>query len=128
MQEGTLSLLTSHLLPLSVLRLALAQIRPQKGAYEQNLCRMGALFREVGSWPEPPELVVAPAAALTGYFLEGGVRDLALPAVQVFDDLSRQHAEAGIAPLDIALAFYEVHGNRLYTSGLDASLGGSAAG
>jgi NAD+ synthase (glutamine-hydrolysing) len=111
-----------------VLRLALAQIRPQKGAYEQNLCRMGALFREVGSWPEPPELVVAPEAALTGYFLEGGVRDLALPAEQLFDDLSRQHAEAGIAPLDIALGFYEVHGNRLYNSGLYASLGGSAAG
>src|SRR3982750_1132659 len=77
---STLSLLTSHLLPLGVLRLAIAQIRPQKGAYEQNLCRMGALFREVGSWPEPPELVVAPEAALTGYFLEGGVRDLAVPA------------------------------------------------
>src|SRR3954471_12135566 len=128
MQEGTLSLLTSHLLPLSVLRLAIAQIRPQKGAYEQNLCRMGALFREVGSWPEPPELVVAPEAALTGYFLEGGVRDLALPAEQLFDDLSRQHEESGIAPLDIALGFYEVHGNRLYNSGLYASLGGSAAG
>jgi NAD+ synthetase len=111
-----------------VLRLALAQIRPQKGAYEQNLCRMGALFREVGSWPEPPELVIAPEAALTGYFLEGGVRDLALPAEQLFDDLSRQHEESGIAPLDIALGFYEVHGNRLYNSGLYASLGGSAAG
>src|SRR3954466_12647205 len=128
MQEGTLSLLTSHLLPLGVLRLALAQIRPQKGAYEQNLCRMGALFREVGSWPEPPDLLVAPEAALTGYFLEGGVRDLALPAEQLFDDLSRQHEESGIAPLDIALGFYEVHGNRLYNSGLYASLGGSAAG
>jgi len=111
-----------------VLRLALAQIRPEKGAYEQNLCRMGALFREVGSWPEPPELVIAPEAALTGYFLEGGVRDLALPAEQLFDDLSRQHEESGIAPLDIALGFYEVHGNRLYNSGLYASLGGSAAG
>src|SRR3954454_16679992 len=128
MREGTLSLLTSHLLPLGVLRLALAQIRPQKGAYEQNLCRMGALFREVSSWPEPPDLLVAPEAALTGYFLEGGVRDLALPAEQLFDDLSRQHEEAGIAPLDIALGFYEVHGNRLYNSGLYASLGGSAAG
>src|SRR3954451_1194175 len=128
MRKGTLSLLTSHLLPLSVLRLALAQIRPEKGAYEQNLCRMGALFRELGSWPEPPELVVAPEAALTGYFLEGGVRDLALPAEQLFDDLSRQHEEAGIAPLDIALGFYEVHANRLYNSGLYATLGGADAG
>src|SRR3954447_9016550 len=128
MQQGTLSLLTSHLLPLGVLRLAIAQIRPQKGAYEQNLCRVGALFREVGSWPEPPELVVAPETTLTGYFLEGGVRDLAVPADQLFDDLSRQHSEAGISSLDIALGFYEVHGNRLYNSGLYATLGGPDAG
>jgi NAD+ synthetase len=82
----------------------------------------------VGAWPDPPELVVAPETALTGYFLEGGVRDLAVSADQLFDDLSRQHEEAGIAPLDIALGFYEVHGNRLYNSGLYATLGGSDAG
>ena len=111
-----------------MLRLAIAQIRPQKGAYEENLCRLGALFREVGSWPEPPELVVAPETALTGYFLEGGVRDLAVTADQLFSDLSRQHREAGIPPLDIALGFYEVHGNRLYNSGLYATLGGPDAG
>jgi NAD+ synthase (glutamine-hydrolysing) len=111
-----------------VLRLAIAQIRPHKGAYEQNLCRIGALFREVGSWPEPPELVVAPETALTGYFLEGGVRDLAVSADQLFDDLSRQHEEAGAPPLDIALGFYEVHRNRLYNSGLYATLGGSDTG
>ena len=111
-----------------MLRLAIAQIRPQKGAYEQNLCRIGALFREVGGWPDPPELVIAPETALTGYFLEGGVRELAVSADQLFDDLSRQHEEAGISPLDIALGFYEVHSNRLYNSGLYATLGGSEAG
>ncbi len=123
--------LTSHLSPLtfqSVLRLAIAQVRPHKGAYEENLCRFGALFRELGSWPEVPELVVAPETALTGYFLEGGVRDLAVSADQLFDDLSRQHEEAGTPPLDLALGFYEVHGNRLYNSGLYATLGGSDAG
>jgi NAD+ synthetase len=111
-----------------VLRLAIAQVRPQKGAYQENLCRFGALLREVGAWPEPPELVVAPETALTGYFLEGGVRDLAISADQLFDDLSRQHEEAGIPALDVALGFYEVHGNRLYNSGLYATLGGSDAG
>jgi len=82
----------------------------------------------VGHWPEPPDLIVAPESTLTGYFLEGGVRDLAVPAEQLFDDLSRQHAEAGTPSLDIALGFYEVHGNRLYNSGLYATLGGSDAG
>jgi NAD+ synthase (glutamine-hydrolysing) len=111
-----------------VLRLAIAQIRPQKGAYQENLCRFGALFREVGSWPEPPELVVGPETALTGYFLEGGVRDLAITGDQLFDDLSRQHQEAATPPLDVALGFYEVHGNHLYNSGMYATLGGSDAG
>jgi NAD+ synthase (glutamine-hydrolysing) len=111
-----------------VLRLAIAQVRPQKGAYEENLCRFGALFREVGSWPEPPELVVAPETALTGYFLEGGVRDLAISADQLFADLSRQHSDSGAPPLDVALGFYEVHSNRLHNSGLYATLGGSDAG
>ncbi|HEX2250484.1 MAG TPA: nitrilase-related carbon-nitrogen hydrolase, partial [Gemmatimonadales bacterium] len=111
-----------------VLHLAIAQIRPHKGAYEQNLCRIGALFREVGNWPEPPELLIAPETALTGYFLEGGVRDLAVASTQLFDDLSRQHEESGAPPLDIALGFYEVHGNRLYNSGMYAALGGADAG
>ncbi len=111
-----------------MLRLAIAQIRPQKGAYQENLCRFGALFREVGAWPEPPELVVAPETALTGYFLEGGVRDLAITGDQLFADLSRQHQEAGTPPLDVALGFYEVHGNRYYNSGLYATLGGPDAG
>jgi NAD+ synthase (glutamine-hydrolysing) len=111
-----------------VLRLAIAQIRPHKGAYEQNLCRIGALFREVAGWPEPPDLVVAPETALTGYFLEGGVRDLAVSSTQLFDDLSRQHEESGCPSVDIGLGFYEVHGNRLYNSGLYATLGGPDAG
>jgi len=111
-----------------VLRLAIAQVRPHKGAYQQNLCRLGALFREVAGWPDPPDLVVAPETALTGYFLEGGVRDLAVPADQLFEDLTRQHSEAGTDPVDVALGFYEVHGNRFYNSGLYATLGGSDAG
>jgi NAD+ synthase (glutamine-hydrolysing) len=121
-----LSPLTSYLS--DVLRLAIAQTRPHKGAYEDNLCRLGALFREVGGWPEPPELIVGPEAALTGYFLEGGVRDLAVPADQLFSDLSRQHGDSGAPPLDVALGFYEVYGNRLYNSGLYATLGGPDAG
>jgi len=111
-----------------VLHLAIAQIRPHKGAYEQNLCRMGALFREVGNWPEPPDLLIAPETALTGYFLEGGVRDLAVASTQLFDDLSRQHEDSGAPSLDIGLGFYEVHSNRLYNSGLYATLGGPDAG
>jgi NAD+ synthetase len=111
-----------------MLRLAIAQMRPHKGAYRDNLHQLGALLREVGSWAEPPELVVTPESALTGYFLEGGVRELALPASQLFEDLTAQHAASGAPPLDIAIGFYEVHRNQLYNSSLYASLGGTDAG
>ncbi|HEY7637768.1 MAG TPA: NAD+ synthase [Gemmatimonadales bacterium] len=111
-----------------MLRLAIAQFRPRKGAYEENLCRFGSLLREVGGWAEPPELLVAPETALTGYFLEGGVRDLAVSADRLFDDLSRQHHDAKAPPLDVALGFYEVHQNRLFNSGMYATLGGPEAG
>ncbi|HYC33132.1 MAG TPA: NAD+ synthase [Gemmatimonadales bacterium] len=111
-----------------MLRLAIAQLRPRKGAYQENLCRLGALFRDLGSGAEPPDLVVAPETALTGYFVEGGVRDLALPADRFYDDLTRQHRDAKAPPLDIAIGFYEVHQYRLYNSALYATLGGADAG
>ncbi len=111
-----------------MLRLAIAQTRPHKGAYRENLHQLGALFREVGRWAEPPELLVTPESALTGYFLEGGVRELALSAEQLLADLATQHAASGAAPFDIAIGFYEVHRNQLYNSCLYASLGGSDAG
>ena len=111
-----------------MLRLAIAQLRPHKGAYEENLCRLGVLFREAGGWAEPPDLVVAPETALTGYFLEGGVRDLAVSADHLFDDLARQHSDAKVPPFDVSLGFYEVHQNRLYNSAIYARLGGPDAG
>jgi NAD+ synthase (glutamine-hydrolysing) len=111
-----------------VLRLAIAQMRPRKGAYQENLGRLGAVFRAAAAAPEPPELIVAPETALTGYFLEGGVRDLAVTADQLFHDLSCQHRDAKAPPLDVALGFYEVHQNRLFNAGLYASLGGPDAG
>src|SRR4051812_30521524 len=85
-----------------VLRLAIAQMRPRKGAYEENLGRLGAVFREAAGAAEPPELIVAPETALPGYFLEGGVRELAVSADRLFLDLPCQHRDAKAPPLDVA--------------------------
>jgi NAD+ synthetase len=111
-----------------MLRIAIVQFRPDKGEYAENLRRLGEIFREVGQWAEPPELLIAPETALTGYFLEGGVRELAVSAEQLFADLSAAHAASGAPPFDIALGFYEVWRNRLHNSSLYASLGGADAG
>lgn len=109
-------------------RLAIAQFRPAKGRYAENLARLGALFTEVGGWDEPPEVILFPESALTGYFLEGGVQELALPADKLFADLAAQHAKSGAPPMDVAIGFYEVHNNRLHNSCLYAALGGKDAG
>ncbi|MEO8030345.1 MAG: NAD+ synthase [Gemmatimonadota bacterium] len=111
-----------------MLRLAIAQFRPDKGDYAGNLGRLGALLKESAGLAEPPELILLPESALTGYFLEGGVRDLALSADQLFQDLGRVHRESGAPPVDIAIGFYEVWRNRLHNSALYATLGGADAG
>jgi NAD+ synthase (glutamine-hydrolysing) len=111
-----------------MLRLAIAQFRPTKGRYAENLARLGAVLEEVGGWQEPPELLVLPESALTGYFLEGGVQELALTADRLFADLNGVHQKSGAPPLDIVVGFYEVHENRLYNSALYAALGGKDAG
>lgn len=111
-----------------MLRIAVAQFRPLKAEYQENLRRAGAVFRELAGDPHPPDLVVFPEAALTGYFLEGGVHEAALTADQLFDDLTRVHAESGAPPFDLVIGFYELGRNRIYNSALVASLGGESPG
>ena len=110
-----------------MLPIAIAQFRPDKGEYAANLARAGGVFREVAGWDTPPALVVFPEAALTGYFLEGGVQELALPAERLFEDLARVHRESGAPPLEVCVGFYEVWNSHLHNSALYASLGGDDA-
>ena len=111
-----------------MLHLAIAQLKPRKGAYAENLARVGELFRTLGASQEPPDLLVMPEAALTGYFLEGGVRELARSAEELYADLAEQHQAAGAPPLDIVIGFYELWRTRLHNSALAATLGGADAG
>jgi len=111
-----------------MLRLAIAQLKPRKGAYRENLARLRALFGTLGEGPEPADLLVLPEAALTGYFVEGAVQELALTAESLFADLSAQHAASGAPPIDIAIGFYELWRTRLHNSALVARLGGTDAG
>lgn len=111
-----------------MLQLALVQFRPRKAAYAENLARLGEILGELGRDDQPPDLVVLPEAALTGYFLEGGVRELALSADRFFADLSEVHHRAAAPPIDLVIGFYESFENRLYNSALAATLGGPDAG
>ena len=108
-------------------RLAIAQFRPRKAAYLQNLDRLGELFGALTAQASFPDLLIVPETATTGYFVEGGVRELARSAEQLFQDLSARHLASGAPPLEVVIGFYEVWNTRLYNSALVASLGGPTA-
>jgi NAD+ synthetase len=107
---------------------AVVQCRPRKGAYAENLARLGALFGELAAGDPVPDLVVLPETALTGYFLEGGVQEQARTAEQLFEELAGAHRKSAAPPLDIVIGFYELHETRLHNSALAATLGGPRAG
>jgi len=102
------------------LTLALAQFQPKKGDYAANLARIGALLHQAAALPVPPRLVCFPETSLSGYFLEGGVREHAVTAGQLAADLHRAYAGT---PVDVCVGFYEVWQNTLYNSALYVSLG-----
>ncbi len=109
-----------------MLRLAIVQFRPRKGAYAENLAQLEACFREAGALSEPPDLLLLPETALSGYFLEGGVREQARTAEQVAEDVAGAHRASGAPPMDLALGFYELWRNCHYNSCLYLSLGAGA--
>src|SRR5437868_3243146 len=109
-------------------RLAVAQIRPSKGEYAANLQKIGGVLAEIAKLDPPVDLVILPETATSGYFVEGGVRDVAVTAGTLFRDLTIEHEAAGAPPIDVAVGFYEVFQNHFYNSCLYASLGDAAAG
>jgi NAD+ synthase (glutamine-hydrolysing) len=108
-----------------MIRLALAQIRPEKGNYAANIERLGGVLAQVAKLEPKVDLVVTPETVTSGYFVEGGVRDVAVTAGTLFRDLQEVHRGSGAPPLDVAVGFYEVFQHRLYNSCLYATLGGS---
>ncbi len=106
-----------------MIRLALAQFRPVKGDYAANVERLGTLFVQAAALDPKVDLLVTPEAATSGYFVEGGVREVAVTAGTLLRDLAAAHRTAKAPPLDVAVGFYEVFQHHLYNSCLYASLG-----
>ena len=59
------------------------ELRPKKGDYAANIARLGQVFAQLGLLETPPDVLVLAETALTGYFLEGGVREAARSAGEV---------------------------------------------
>ncbi len=108
------------------LTIAVAQLRPEKSNYTANVARLGAVFGQMNTRAPRPSVVLLPETCLSGYFLEGGVRELARPAGQVYADLQAIYCTTcgeEAPPLDVVVGFYECYRDRYYNSALYATLG-----
>jgi NAD+ synthase (glutamine-hydrolysing) len=108
------------------IHLVAIQFKPRKGDYATNLARLAGIFSQIDSLDPRPDVAVFAETALTGYFVEGGVRDVALTAGAFARDLQAQYASAVTTPrpLDVCIGFYEVWNNAFYNSALYVTLGG----
>lgn len=113
------------------IRLAVAQLKPRKRDYQANLAAVGDVISQLEAENEMPDLLLLPETILTGYFLEGGVQEVARPAEGVFEDLLatfRQRVARHDAVLDVALGFYERSNGQFFNSALYATLTGDDDG
>jgi NAD+ synthase (glutamine-hydrolysing) len=108
------------------IHLVVVQFKPRKGDYSANLQRLAGIFSQIDALQPRPDVAVFSETALTGYFVEGGVRDVAMTAGTFARDLQTQYRSAVNTPrqLDVCIGFYEVWNNAFYNSALYVTLGG----
>src|SRR5438128_1220997 len=110
----------------SSINIAIAQLRPVKADYGANLAHLDDVFAQLNTLTPRPDVLVLPETYLSGYYLEGGVREVARPAGQIYADLNDHYlASCGSnAPLlDIVVGFYERYRDQFYNSAIYATLG-----
>lgn len=104
------------------MRAALVQFKPRKGDVAGNRAAMRDVLAQIA--PDGCDLVVFPEAALTGYFLEGAVYELAVDArtfAQMLDEEWRASGAGGA--VDVVCGFYENLGGTFHNSAIYARLG-----
>lgn len=108
-----------------LVHIALAQFKPRKGDYKANLERLRAVFAQADQLDPRPMVLCLSESALTGYFLEGGVRDNAVTAGTFVRDLDEIYRASVRSPktIDVTAGFYEIWNNKLYNSAVYVTLG-----
>ena len=96
-----------------LLHIAIAQFRPRKGDVQGNLRRMGEVLAQAAALEPRPHVVQFPETALSGYFVEGGVREVALSAAELAAGLAAAYSGP---PVDAVIGFYEKLDGDLHNS------------
>jgi predicted amidohydrolase len=107
---------------------AVVQFKPRKGDVVANFATLQRVFAQLVAGPGAlPKLIVLPEAAMTGYFLEGAVYELAFTAQAFAERLDAEwRAAGGAVPVDVVCGFYENDGGAYHNSALYATLGGES--
>lgn len=114
---------------LNPLTLAVGQIAPRKGDVAGNIARMGRVCAQAATLEPRPQVIHFAEAVVSGYFVEGGVREVACTAGGLANDLDEAYrtacAGAGIdiAPVDVVVGFYERWRDTLYNSAAYLTIG-----
>lgn len=103
--------------PLSV---ALVQLSPEKGQPERNISLLTDAFSTIAG--ESLDLLVLPEAALTGYFLEGGVLECARTSAEMAQLLGETWQRVSPRPIEIVAGFFEIDDGVLYNSSIALSI------
>lgn len=98
-----------------------AQVNPMKGlgSLDYNLAKVGAVLEQAAQEMKPsPDVIVFPETALSGYFVEGAVAELALTQAELAEAIARQgRANWALSrPVDVVIGFYERAGGSLYNA------------
>jgi NAD+ synthetase len=111
------------------LNLAVAQLHPRKGDYAWNLSRVGNFIATLTSSKARAHVVHLPETVMSGYFVEGGVREVAVTAGTLAADLDRAYRAAceiigtPARPVDVVAGFYEKWRGTLYNAAAYVRLG-----
>jgi len=109
-----------YLSPMASVRLAISQFRPAKGDYAGNVARIGGVILQTVRLDPKPDLLVFPETATSGYFVEGGVKEVAVTAGTLIRDLAALYQGPSI---DVAVGFYERFQNHIHNSCVYVTLG-----
>ncbi len=111
-----------------VVKHAILQLKPAKGRRKDNLERFKTALTELRDADEIVDVVVLPEGAFTGYFLQGGVRELAVTSQDFYNELEAIVTAVWPEPLDLVAGFFERYENDYFNSSLYAQFGESRPG
>ena len=108
------------------LHLAIAQFRPHKGDVATNMRRLGEILAQAAALDPMPDVVQFAETVTSGYFVEGGVRELAMTTAVLADAVAGAYAAAGgRAAIDTVVGYYEELDGTLHNTAAYLSLDGA---